>query len=752
MIIKGFIFYLLILLISILTGRGILRLLGIRPEPHISLYLAPSVTLVFWTILLGVGITLHFTVKQISLLGWTLTVCLMSIGVWRQGFQFLKNERIFLCALILLPVSLMAPFFWHGLSIYLGSLAPDGWACIANAQYLWEYPRGTEGGLAPLYQFAAHLNRTRFIESALHGFLSPLLGSPGDPQTASGLFLAWVFFTFSSTCMFFAAVKRWGKKSSLFYVTLCGFSGWSLNLLWANNFANALVISYLPAFAGLILLADPKKWRWGILLAGLTAGVLYSYPEMALFILAGSFFLFLSRLYSEKEVRREWGILFLIIVGLGGILIAPFGKDMVWFIVNQLHTVTGTQVVRPGEGFFRELLSPKFGLGGFWGFGGDYSAAANLVGSSWSYLGKTWDLGRNVLGITFSLLALLGILLLFKRKEWEMIGLLALFLLGSLFMIFHLAYSYGAYKFIVLNWWGMSLIVVLGIQFFSAKMPKKRREIEILSVCLILAFLSTNGIRVAAFNFAFTKTILPFKQLEEIKKIVRNEPIIVVVEDDLANQWAVYFLRDLPVYLAEYKVYMAQPHVIPYMDRAKPVKTSQTSYILADSIGLFSFSRGEAFWSGGPYYLWKVPRENWIFISSLRNENGREIWGGECGFWIGKGDTEIKLLSPKEGEAILQGFFILGPSLPDKKDRRLLIQSDQGYQKVLTIWKEGPQTLRIPISTGPNHIILRALDKPTLSALPSGDNRPMLVGIRGLKVSWGGNHYSAPGEGTDTRD
>src|SRR5712692_2967442 len=169
-------------IISILAGQGQLWLIGLQVERRAALYLAPVITLVLWTTMLGIGVSLGLPVRQLWLIGWLLTILLAFFGVQRRDHLFLKNEWMLLMITILLPIGLMAPYFWYGLATYLGSPAPDGWSYIASGQYLWQYPRGTEGGLAPLYQYAAHLSGTRFIASALLGFFSPIAGPSGDTQ------------------------------------------------------------------------------------------------------------------------------------------------------------------------------------------------------------------------------------------------------------------------------------------------------------------------------------------------------------------------------------------------------------------------------------------------------------------------------------------------------------------------------------------------------------------------------------------
>jgi len=304
-------------------------------------------------------------------------------------------------------------------------------------------------------------------------------------------------------------------------------------------------------------------------------------------------------------------------------------------------------------------------------------------------------------------------------------------------MIFYFSYSYGAYKFIVLNWWGMCFAVVMGMDLLMNRLLVKRYRLRTaIPYCLFLPFLFLNGLLVLAFNEKTSPyhSVLPFKQVEQVKDIVRENAAIVAVSDGPASEWAVYFLRDTPIYLAEYRVYMAQPHVVPLMERAQAVEVTSIRYVLTDTLEFLSFPQATMLWSGGPYYLWRLTDHDWIFVSDIQNGNGIEHWGGGRGFWLGKGDTEIHLISAEAGQVMINCRFIPGPSLPDKPERKMLIFTDQGYQTTITIVADGSQALLIPVTAGRNRLFFRPLDKPTLTRLPNGDTRPLLVGVRGLKV------------------
>jgi hypothetical protein len=706
--------YLLLCISSILAGRGILRLVGIKAEPRFSLYLSPVITLTFWTIFLGWGILLGYSVKQLWIIGWLATIVLALFGLRRADYRFSKGEWILLGAVVFIPVGLMFPYFWHGIGTYLGSPAPDGWSYSAFGQYLWEYPRGAEGGLAPLYQYASHLSGSRFIASSLLGFFSPLTGLKGDTQASSGYFLAWALFVFSSSCMFFITTKNFSGKRRFMYVGLCVFSGWLLNMLQANNYDNALILSFLPTFGGVIAIIDPHHRRWAIVLAMLAAGIFYCYPEMSPFVLAGALFFMLQRILSERENLRGRWLMLLILAGAAALLITlPWLKNFIQFLQNQLAVAIKNQGPRPGEGIFRELLSPKYGLGAFWGLG--YGFLNYLLASA------------------LSILSALGVFELFRRRQWGFGALIVLLFCGAMVMIFHAHYDYGAYKFILLNWWGVSFAAISGVDPLLTWFNGKRCRASIMAV-FILFFVIT-GTRIYAFDKSVRpKSIITYKQVEEIKNIVKGEAVIVDVDAGIANEWVVYFLRDMPIHLLEYRIYMDQPHVIPFMERARHIDIQGARFLLSDGRNVDESALMSLMWSGGPYRLWKIPKGNWIVITGVTNPNGIEEWDGAQGFWAGKGDSKIRLFSARNGYAIITAELSRGPSLPDKSEVKILISTNERFEKSVTISRDGPYDFKIPVAAGKNVITLHSLEKPSVTRLPNGDTRPLLLRVKGLKV------------------
>jgi hypothetical protein len=726
------IIYLVICVISILMGQGILRLVDVKIDKKCSVYLAPVITLVFWTIFLGWGVLLGFPIKQLWMVGWSATLLLAIIGFRREDYHFLMNEWVLLAEVLAIPICLMAPYFWYGVTSYPGSWFWDGWSYIAYGQYIWEYPRGAEGGLAPLYQYAARLNNGRFVSSSITAFFSPVTGTLGNTQAASGYFLAWAVFVFSSACMLFAVVKieRLGRVFLLTYISISVFSGWLLNVVIANNYDNVLAISSLPAFAGVVYLVDVRDKRWAVVLGGLTAEILYCYPEMSPVVIGGAVVFVLHRIALQKAYLDKWLKLILGTTVVAIFLVSPWIMTFIKFFHNQLNAAIIGQDARPGRGYFPQLMGVDCFLGAFWGF---WSPFQNCAGATWKVF--IWKNVSNILAAVLSIVSLLGLIDLIRRKEWGLYSVIILLLCGAGVMILNFSYDYGAYKLILLNWWGVTFILVSGASLLLERFRENKTG-WVVGLCLssfLVLLILLNGARIIDFDKGVSKkNIQIYSQVDEIKRIVNEEAVIVNIHDPQASEWALYFLRDIPIYL------IGSNH--PYytddslMNRAKAIDVSKARYLLTNNLESISRDLGKLTWAGGPYRLWRLIKNDWIVLGKIDNPNGIESWGGEQGFWMGKGNTELRLLSSYNGQAFIQGHFSLGPSLPDKASRHILISTDHGYETTVEIVKDGPQMYSIPLVAGMNRVILRPLDNPSLMVMPNGDSRPLLVGVRGLRV------------------
>jgi hypothetical protein len=588
----GVALYLAVCTIAVLCGFGMLRLLKLEVTLG-GLLLSPVITLVFWSITLGIASAWRLPIKNVSGWLWGATLLFAVYGLLRARTQLLSvNLLLLLCAI--LPIVTMGRYFLNGLSDYLGSVLPDGWSYIAFGQYLWEYPRGIEGGLAPLYQYAAHLSDTRSIAPALLGFLSPLVRA-GDTQSVSGLFQAWGLFSMTCAAAFCWLTQKQTKRVVVVATVLAVAAGWMINVIWANNFDNELALAYMPAFAGIVYLLDVQKRRWWLLLGCMVAGLLYTYPELSPFIFAGSTLIALPRFWQERKNWRAWLIGIGITLAVAAILLIPFQGVLIAFVQSQV-TLTVAAGVRPGEGLFRGLVTRKFLPAALWGLGGEQQIDSNTV-------------FRDALGFLFSALGATGLVVLARRQFWGIGLATGLFALGVLYYIVFQHYSYAAYKLLSISWWFLALLLAVGTDSILSFLFKTRfTKIIPLGMALLVLVVMTDALATDRYLGNQALSVTQFRQVNMIKPIAGDSPVRILVDDWIANQWAVYFLRDSPTDLGIYRMYMAQSHVIPLMDRASHTDPSAIRYVLTDK-GFeeeASASQWQKKWSGGPYTLWQI--------------------------------------------------------------------------------------------------------------------------------------------------
>jgi hypothetical protein len=238
----------------------------------------------------------------------------------------------------------------------------------------------------------------------------------------------------------------------------------------------------------------------------------------------------------------------------------------------------------------------------------------------------------------------------------------------------------------------------------------------------------------------YTKRALPisdYQQVSQIANIMRGDGAIVTVDNGLANGWAVYFLRQIPISLAKYRMYMASPNGVASLEKARTVSISNTRYLLTDSKDCFCLKEDmDLIWTGGPYNLWKFLKKDWAVIVDIRNPYGIGQGEMERGFWIGTKDTELDIVASKAGWVMLQASFSPGPSIPERLDRKILVLGEQGSREVITIPNAGFHAFQMPVVAGKNRFKLQSLDHPTVTQLPNGDPRPFLLGVRRLQVSF----------------
>lgn len=759
--------YGLLCISSLFVGLGLISVLRIRPPSQMRFFLAPVMTFTFWSVVPGIGGALGCAVESVAPWLWATSIILMFVGAWsislpalfhtfpprnqwaqrRETLRHMTIRKVMesrffrspsvsfgttllfsLC--VVLPVVVMFRYFLRGIGDDIESIMTDGWSYIAIGQYMWAHARGTEGGLAPLYQFGSIFHDVRYISFSLLGFLSPLIRY-GDTQSASSLMQAWTLFVLACSVALFWRAEQRRIWTAFLGITLAVGASWMANVVWADNFDHELALVYMPAIAAVAISLDSRRWSTWFLLGCLTAGALYTYPELAPAIIGGAFIIVLPRFWRERAMWETWlrGLAVTCITAL--VLNAPVLTTETKFFFSQLAQGTAKSG-RPGEGIFAGLAERRFEFAAFWGLGGEFSITAHLA-------------ARNLAGLLLTILACLGLIILIRQRQWGLAVTAILLSVATLFFIVRQHYSYGAYKFLSLGWWTFAVAVVISLEWIIVRVRFFVARIVcgvLASLIVLLPVSQIDNHSAPENNYRHANSANrslradQYRQVQSITRVVGDQPVLVLVDDWLANEWAIYYLRDQPISVGAYRVYMNQPFSLPAMHRARVVPSDQLRYVLTDVAFNGTALHWNLAWSGGPYLLWYTDGTNWSTIAAITDSGGAvPLSGDQQFFWMTQSAVNVRVMAAHAGEVLLNGNFTLGPSLPGVSSRKVLVTTDSGYQQTVLI-HAGRQSVHIPVAFGETVISLKALDTPTVKTLPNGDVRPLLLGVSNLQATF----------------
>jgi hypothetical protein len=720
--------YLVLCATALLVGLGLVRLCKFKLGTREAMLLAPLLALLFWTLALGMIRPLHLPIRRVAPWLWGGSLVLVLLG-WRRLWTGWRTAGPLLVFCASLPVVLMAPYFWNGLSDYMGSVAPDGWAYIAVGQFRYSYPTGTENLLEPLYQFGSAFDPSRDISFNLLAFFSPLVRS-GETQGVSALLQAWSLFTMTCTVALYWITLR--PKTWVFLVGtgLTTLAGWMANLIWSGTLDNGLALAYFPAFASVFNLLDPRRRRWWLLLGGLCAGIFYTYPELALFILAGAALMVLGRLCRQWSLWPLWVRGFGIALGLAVIISLPVAKTMLVFVQQQLKMSPASHE-RPGEGLFAGVVLGKYQLGAVWGLGSEHQVP-ELNGA------------RQIVGSLLTALLVVGLAAVARSRHWGLAAATLVLLAATCYCLFGLRYSYAAYKLIVINWWCLLAGVVLGADWLLGKLSHAR--LRQLAAGLLIGL--------AAFMLALTWLARPvvatmyarsvnqklrmgdFRQVTRIQEVVGSRPVLLAIEDWLAAEWAVYFLRTSHTYLGIRPMYFGRSGMVQKLEQAGFPDFAEIGYLLTDDSfdGRFDTPQiARLLWAVGPYRLWKFKQSEWAVITEIHTSTGHHPWGGKSFFWMEEGDTRMEVVVNKAGTLRLEGAVVPCPGIPGWHPRRLLVRTDAGYRAIHLVPKS-KLALSVPVRAGRNTLVFHPSGRVPLPGWQRQFEWLPLLGWQGIRL------------------
>jgi hypothetical protein len=584
--------YALAALVLAACGRSVLQVLRIPIDDAVAWLLGPIVAQALWTSLLGTAVWWGVPLRQIAVPLWAGTVLLATPAVI-DAYRACVDSRRWIeltpgIVSLVLPVVVLLPYFVYGLSDYPGSPAPDGWAYTALGQYLWEYPRGTHGGLAPLFEWASHLSGARHAASASISVLS-LATHEGDAQSATGLFCALTLFAYAAACAALASARSIGTRPMLLFVALATWSGWLWNVFAVNNLDNALALAYLPAFACIGSERKSLSGREWALTGLLASGVIYTYPEFAVVILACAVALLAHR--ERRAGDRRWAFGILIAIGVAFVLSGSSWPDLLRFVRAQAGGGLADGP-RPGEGWFAGLLAAKTMPSAFWALGSEFTLQPLLA-------------LRNALAGMLTILAAVGAYRLARERDWGIVAVLTALVSGALFFATGPRYSYGAYKFVLLAWWAVAFALVRGLIMFdgrTVRWPTVLRTAAAAACCAIPAAAAVRGVRAVFVRAEPSMAVV--RQVRAVDRIAAGRALAIAVDDEWASQWAVYYLRGAHAQMAIASGYLGAPHVKWLMDEAPAVGRDRVHLVLTGS-------RSER--TGVEHPDWRVEWKNDVF-------------------------------------------------------------------------------------------------------------------------------------------
>jgi hypothetical protein len=204
-----------------------------------------------------------------------------------------------------------------------------------------------------------------------------------------------------------------------------------------------------------------------------------------------------------------------------------------------------------------------------------------------------------------------------------------------------------------------------------------------------------------------------------------------MVDDWLASFWAVYYLRDHPIWLGSYRLYIADAS--ERMRSSRQPDLSDIRYVLTDDHNTFSEegSGWQKVVHQSPYTLYRARSGTWGIITAIKNDNGLDKVDGKDFLWLGRGTTQLEVLANSSGTAFLAASSRLGPSLPGRDTRSVVVEGAESYRQTVTLGT-GPVSIPVSMKEGRSIVRLTPLDTPTYT-LPT-DHRPLLLGLTDLHI------------------
>jgi hypothetical protein len=715
---SNFLVTLLVIGFATCIGLGILVLLGQRQFQY-RLLVASPIALASSAAFLSIIVLAGIPIEKISTVIWIIWIALAIVGALHLRISLADLHNPMCLWSVLIGTAMVTNgYIIYGVFDYLGSPSLDGWSYVSFGEYLRLYPKGTEGDLAPIYQYAAHLSNTRFAASTMLAAMIPPWITTFNTQMTAGPLLILSVSNFAVSLGYVATSLNYRNSNvsvplTVLIGTLGGWVGYSLHV---NNYDNLLALSLSPLLFAIA--SEPNLNTTGriALPAILISASIYIYPELSPLLIALYGLIIISQLLETKNTAKFYrsSLDFIIVAVIVLILITPYFRQVIDFFLQQLAS-SNSSAGRPGEGIMPSLLDITQIHKTLWAFGNHFKYEA-------------------ILGLLLSATAAIGIKTLIAKKHWALI--IYTLVIGCLYILMAAfkKYDYGVYKILLIGWWVISIFLAAGIKTIQSWIMQISSDL--VQHALTIGLASNILIMLSAWVYQQyqwmdnykQKTAMEFREAQNAVANIKGATQ-VMSNDTFLNSWLVYTLREENVAFNHYLGYMAQKHLLPYMHRAKTATKKEIEYILTD---IDTQTIGMPVWEGHSLKLIKgTPLEQPPQLS-IDAPNGVEKLGGKPFFWIDENPVSLSISTRKNTSIILKFETIIGPSLIAAPSNSL----------TLTLQPFGAEPVMFyPLATESHSVILSLTEGTrtlTFSVKYSGDTRKndngdprlLLVGIR----------------------
>lgn len=711
-------------------GYVLLHLLGHgRHRWQGALFAGPAITLALWIVALSGAAWASIPLRQVCGPVWIATALLAALGlalrisVRQQIAPGPAGDRRINWALwastTLIPLLIMPATLRFGIGDFVNSTYPDAWSYVTVADYLFAVPRGAEGGLSALHEYASHLMNTRNASSSILAFLAVGLGGVKADQ-AMTLFCLMVLFANVAALIAFARTLFARSEAALGVAVLAGL-GWPANVIFAGNFDQLLLLPLLPLLAALAARGGDGIRMWGssFLIGILAAAALLAYVELAFLGLAVAMAFVISPRVTLPKAFGRATLVCVVAILIMMLLTLPAFDALMRMLSSQYAMTTGGG--RPGEGYFSGLNLPLRLPSAVAALGGEFGPLR------WGAV--PWALGTILCAVT-----LLG--LWAERRRWSVLLAFAVTAAAFSYFAYGAQYSYGAYKIVSINAWLLAFLTVAGGLWIIERWPSlvfKRLTVTAVMAALLLVT-SIDRTILQSQVIKYNHNALQQKEYREaltIADLVGGAPTLLAVRDDIANEWAVFYLADAPLMIAPYRRYMAQAHVLPFMDRAATPAAATIHYIVTDRNDALRAPvwGAQRIWDGSAYSLWKVDESDWVVLAEVRNPNGIE----PDGLWLGGAKAEFLFVAGQQGPAAVTAVVHAGPrALPGTSEFHISL--DQASRKDTILIPSGDARLPVELSSGKTAVGI-TIDEPLSGSAANGDPRPMIMRLTKYGIS-----------------